>query len=343
MMSSTICRLFLLIGGLTLAAAPVGAQLALPGAAASQQDGAAAVAPKSKRSGSAAKADKSGNADKSGKAARAALKSAPGAESIDGRPLMLNGKAGLLQISGRGETLQIDKLSLAGEGVSDPTQRCILNIVGEKPIVAVSDGRPDGLERYHAEVPACPFAFDVLDGAVLVPAQITACVFKSADCQTSPSGLWGPDGTTLAADAAAIGKRRTEAENAMASALHGLEDRAKNNADAAALVRDQSGFAGERDDICRDYVQESEHGFCAASVTAARAALLEARLAAFSGSGGKSVKSDKSAKADKSAEGGQASQAQEAQTAGGRRGRQAAVAGASDRGSGPADERNAEF
>ena len=296
MMCSTIWRLSILIGGLTLAAAPVGAQLALPGAAPSQQHGAAAIAPKPKRSGSAAKAHKSG------KAAKAALESAPGAESIDGRPLMLNGKAGLLQISGRGETLQIDKLSLAGEGVSDPTQRCILNIVGEKPIVAVSDGRPDGLERYHAEVPACPFAFDVLDGAVLVPAQITACVFKSADCQTSPSGLWGPDGTTLAADAATIGKRRTEAENAMASALHGLEERAKNNADAAALVRDQSGFAGERDDICRDYVQESEHGFCAASVTAARAALLEARLAAFSGSERKSAKSDKSAKADKSAE-----------------------------------------
>ncbi len=293
MMCSRIWRLSILIGGVVLVAAPVGAQLALPGAAPSQQDGAAAVAAKPKKSGSAGKAGKSGNP------ARAALKSAPAAELIDGRPLMLNGRAGLLQISGRGDTLQIDKLSLPGEGVSDPAQRCILNIVGERPIVATSDGRPDGLERYHAEVPACPFAFDVVDGAVLVPAQITACVFKSADCQTSPSGLWGPDGTTLAADAAAIGKRRTEAENAMADALHALEERAKDNSEAAALVRDQSGLAGERADICRDYVQESEHGFCAASVTAARAAALEARLAAFSGSEGKSAKSDKSAKADK--------------------------------------------
>ncbi len=295
MISSTIWRLSVVIGGLTLAAAPVRAQLALPGAAPSQEAGAATTAPKPKKSGSAAKADKSG------KAAKAALKSAPSAESIDGRPLMLNGKAGLLQISGRGDTLQIDKLSLAGEGVSDAAQRCVLNIVGEKPIMAISDGRPDGLERYHAEVPACPFAFDVVDGAVLVPAQITACVFKAADCQTSPSGLWGPDGTTLGADAAAIGKRRTEAENAMAHALHALEERAKDNSDAAALVRDQSGFTGERDDICRDYVQEAEHGFCAASVTAARAALLEARLAAFSGPERTGAKSDKSAKADKAA------------------------------------------
>ena len=290
MIWSTIWRISIVIGGLALAA-PAGAQLALPGAAPSQPAKAETTAPKPKKSASAAKA---------AKAAKAALKSAPDADLIDGRPLMLNGKAGLLQISGHGETLQIDKLSLAGEGVSDPAQRCVLNIVGKTPIVAVSDGRPDGLERYHAEVPACPFVFDVVDGAVLVPAQITACVFKAADCQTSPSGLWGPDGTTLGADASAIGKRRTEAENAMALALRALEERAKDSPDAAALVRDQKGFAGAREDICRDYVQEAEHGFCAASVTAARAALLEARLAALTSSGAAqaSGKSDKSAKSD---------------------------------------------
>ena len=300
---------------MTLATAPVRAQLALPGAAPSPPAGAPASAPKPTKSGSSAKAVKSG------KAGKTAMKSAPGAESIDGSPLMLNGKAGLLQISGRGETLQIDKLSLAGEGVSDPAQRCIVNIVGEKPIVAVSDGRPDGLERYHAEVPACPFAFDVVDGAVLVPAQITACVFKAADCQTSPSGLWGPDGTTLGADAAAIGKRRTEAENAMAHALHALEERAKDNPDAAALVRDQNGFAGERDDICRDYVQETEHGFCAASVTDARAALLEARLAALSGSAAKAQNPTKARRRT-------SPQAQEGQTGGRRGGRQASITAA---------------
>ena len=222
----------------------------------------------------------------------------PGVASIDGRPLMLNGRSGLLQVSGGGQTLQVDKLSLAGEGVSDPSQRCVVTIVGEKPIVATSDGRPDGLERYEVEVPACPFAFDVVDGAVVVPAQITACVFKAADCQTSPSGLWGPDGATLEQDAAAIAKRRTDAENVMARALHALEDRAKDNPGAASLVRDQNRFAGERDDVCREYVKEPSHGFCAASVTEARAALLEARLAAMSP---RDAKVDESAKSDKSA------------------------------------------
>ena len=147
--------------------------------------------------------------------------------------------------------------------------------------MAKSDGRPDGLERYEVDVPACPFAFDVVDGAVLVPAQITACVFKAADCQTSPSGVWGPDGASLTSESESIGKRRNASEKAMARALRALEDRGKDNPDLAGLTRDQSAFPGERADLCRDYEKEAAHGFCAASVTAARAALLEARLASI--------------------------------------------------------------
>ncbi len=292
MIRPTIWRVFLLVGAVALVATHSRAQLVLPGAAPSAPADAAAASPKRKKTAHAAKADKGAKSGKS------VLSSAPGVESIDGRPLMLNGGIGLLQVSGRGATLQIDKLSLAGESVSDPAQRCVVNIVGENPITATSAGRPDGLERYESEVPACPFAFDVEDGAVLVPAQITACVFKAADCQTSPSGLWGPDGATLESDAAAIGKRRTEAENAMARAVRALQERAKDNGDAAELLRDQTGFAGARDDTCRDYVKESAHGFCAASVTAARAALLEARLAALSPDD-KRDEADKSAKSDK--------------------------------------------
>jgi len=297
-------RVFLLIGGVALAAGPARAQLALPGAAPAAPAGARAAAPKPRKTVSGAKTDESGNIGKSatigkaGKTGKTPLKSLAGVESIDGRPLMQNGAMGLLQVSGRGGTLQVDKLSLAGEGVSDASQRCVVNIVGAKPIVATSVGRPDGLERYEVDVPACPFAFDVVDGAVIVPAQITACVFKAADCQTSPGGLWGPDGASLEPDAAAIGKRRNEAENAMARALQALDDLAKDHPEAAALAHDQSGFSGARDDICRDYVKEAAHGFCAASATAARAALLEARIAALSPAG---AKADKTAKSDKPA------------------------------------------
>src|SRR5208282_1401901 len=191
----------------------------------------------------------------------------------------------------------VDKLRLPGESVSDPSQRCIVDIVGEKPIEATSEEDPDGLERYEVDVPACPFTFDVLNGAVLVPSQITACVFKAADCQTSPGGLWGPDGAELEKDAVAIGKRRNEAEKAVDRALHTLEEHAKDNADAASLLRNQSAFPGERNDACRDYVKESAYGYCAASLTEARAALLDARLEALNLS--PATKTEKSAPSGK--------------------------------------------
>jgi hypothetical protein len=210
---------------------------------------------------------------------------------------MLNGKSGLLQISGDDTTATIDKLQLAGESVSNPSQRCVVDIVGEKPILATSAGRPDGLERFEADVPACPISFDVLDGAALVPSQITACVFKAADCQTIPGGLWGPDGASLVGDAAKIVKERAEAEKAMAKLVRAIEDRAKDGPEAADLARDQNGFAGQRDELCRDYVKERIHGYCALRVTEARTALLQTRLDALTPASAPKAASEKGKKA----------------------------------------------
>jgi hypothetical protein len=217
---------------------------------------------------------------------------------------MLNGKSGLLQISGEDKAVIVDKLQLAGEGVSDASQRCLVDIVGETPIEATNVGRPDGLERFEIKVPACPISFDVLDGAVLVPTQITACVFKAADCQTTPSGLWGPEGASLVADAAKIVKERAQAEKAMGKLVRAIGDRAGENAKAADLVRDQNGFAGQREELCRDYAKESLHGYCAWRLTEARTALLQARLdelgaataSKTTSEKGKKAKSKKSAK-----------------------------------------------
>ena len=216
--------------------------------------------------------------------------------SLIGRPLLLNGKSGLLQISGDDKSLTIDKLQLAGEGVTDSSQRCVVDIVGETPIEATNVGRPDGLERFEAKVPACPVAFDVLDGAVLVPAQITACVFKAADCQTTPGGLWGPDGASLVGDAAKIVKERTEAEKAMGKVLRSIEDRAADSPQAADLVREQKSFAGQRDELCRDYAKESVHGYCGLRVTEARAALLQTRLDELSPAAASKAASEKGKK-----------------------------------------------
>ena len=271
-----------------LAASEAGAQLMLPGAAP-----AGATAPSGKaKSGSAAKG--AGAAAKAGKPAPTA-----GVASLAGRPLMLNGKSGLLQISGDDKAVTIDKLQLAGEGVSDSSQRCVVDIVGENPIHATSVGRPDGLMRFEADVPACPFSFDVLDGAALAPSQITACVFKAADCQTGPGGLWGPDGASLIGDAAKFTKERAEAEKAMAKAVRAIQDRSADSQDAADLMRDQSRFAAQRDEICRDYAKESVHGYCALRLTQARAALLETRLGEFAAAAAPKAANEKPGKKPK--------------------------------------------
>lgn len=266
-------RLLPVISGLiaaALAASATQAQLILPGAAPAARQGAKVAPARHRSSGSSAKEVGAG-----------AKGLAPGIASVAGRPLMLNGRAGLLQISGDDKTATIDKLELAGESVSDPSQRCVVDIVGEKPILAASAGRPDGLERFEADVPACPVPFDVLDGAVLVPSQITACVFKAADCRTAPGGLWGPEGDSLVGDAAKIVKERAEAERAMARVVRAIEDRAKDDPAAASLASDQNAFAGARDELCRNYAKESLHGYCALRATQARTALLETRLEAL--------------------------------------------------------------
>jgi len=257
-------RFLIVLLPLALIPAPSAAQLALPGAAAPP---AAAAKP-------AAKPKKSAHAAKPAITRAAA---APDIADLAGRPLMQNGSSGLLQLSGSGQTVRIDRLKLTGEGVADSSQKCEVDIVGETPIEAVSVGRPAGLERYEASVPACPFAFDVLNGAVVVPAQITACVFKAADCQTSPGGVWGPDAADL--DAAQIAKRRMAAEKALGKALRDLQARAEDNPDAANLLNDQNAFPGQRDDECRAYVKESSIGFCGAVLTEGRAAFLETKLA----------------------------------------------------------------
>jgi hypothetical protein len=282
-----------------LATSETRAQLTLPGAAPAEPQGAKVAPSKPKHKSSHASATEAGSGGKDAETDLAA-----GIGSLAGRPLMLNGKSGLLQISGDDKSVTIDKLQLVGEGVSDSSQRCVVDIVGETPIEATNVGRPDGLERYEAKVPACPISFDVLGGAVLVPTQITACVFKAADCQTAPGGLWGPDGATLVGDAAKIVKERAAAEKAMGKILHTIEDRAGDNTQAAALVRDQSGFAGQRDELCRDYAKESVHGYCGLRVTQARVALLQTRLnelglatgAKAANEKGKKAKSKKGAK-----------------------------------------------
>ncbi len=244
------------LGVLAAGCGSAGAQIVLPGATAPAASG----VPK--------------DAHPARKPEKAAADFSVGPAAVIGRPLELDGKRGQLLLSGHGKVLRIDKFSLPGEVISDPSQKCLIDIVGETPIEAKNIGRPDGLARYQAEIPACPFSFDLLDGAVLAPAQAQACVFQAADCQASPSGLWGPDGANLENDAKSIERERARADAAAAHSLRTLQDRLKGRPDADDLAREASDFAARRDDVCRAYEKETEHGYCASRMAEARAALL---------------------------------------------------------------------
>jgi hypothetical protein len=46
------------------------------------------------------------------------------------------------------------------------------------------------------------------------------------------------------------------------------------------VAREQASFSSEREQTCRDFNREGNHGFCAAKFTEARALSLRARTAA---------------------------------------------------------------
>ena len=202
----------------------------------------------------------------------------PSADAIIGRDLLLDGGKGVLRFSGQADALQIQRFSMAGEVISDPAQQCRIDVVGDSAIGTRNLGHPDGLQRFTADIPACPFEFDVLDGAVLAARQIQACVFKEADCQANPSGLWGPDGASLNADAKLKKEARASAEAVMDANYRALAARLKDQLKSDALVDGQSRFVADREDTCRGYLHEESHGFCTTRLTEARAAFLKARI-----------------------------------------------------------------
>jgi hypothetical protein len=215
---------------------------------------------------------------------------AAAAAALVGKPLMLNGATGELQLSGTDEALHIDHFTLLGEVISDPTQQCKIDLAGAGPIEVKSDGRPDGLPRYSAAIPICPFDFDVLQESVLVPSQIAACVFKEADCQASPSGLWGPAGSLLEKDAKLFERARLRAEASVAGYYRALDARLNDPTKSSALAKEQERFAADREDLCRNYAKESVHSFCATRLTEARAAFLKARFDEAAPAGGSKEK-----------------------------------------------------
>jgi hypothetical protein len=265
MMRFSIAAVFCVAIGLGSAQA----QLALPGAVAPSAAGSVVKTTHVKKTSSVAPSGAPQTVS--------AVGNAPNISGVVGRPLLLNGSHGTLQFSAHGNALRIEKLSLAGEVISDPSRQCQVNVVGTAPIETKSLGHPDGLERFSADISACPFSFDVLDGAVLAPAQTTACIFQAADCQASPGGLWGP-APAAQQNAKTLERDRARADSDMNANFRAFNTRVKDPAQLSALTREQGEFSAQRNEVCHEYANEATLGLCAVALTQARAAYLKARF-----------------------------------------------------------------
>lgn len=202
----------------------------------------------------------------------------PTEAALAGKTLALNGGRSQIGFTAKDKTVQVSRLVLAGRKLSNGRDECQVE-VGGLPLALTPVGKFNGLNRFTLAVPACPLTFDVLAGAILVGSDVPACAIKAADCQADVAGLWGAQPGDLGPDQVkGIERERMAAERAVRAAYKGLVSSTKDRPTIKDYASDQAGFSSHREELCRDYIGESRHGFCDARLTQARAVTLEAQL-----------------------------------------------------------------
>jgi hypothetical protein len=203
----------------------------------------------------------------------------PSEETILGHELSRDGFAGIIAFQhGSGKGLEVTRLAFAGEKISHPGEQCQVEVVADAPIQTRFAGRPNGASRYEVEIETCPFSLDVLEGAVLVTRTPQTCEFQAADCRVDAAGLWGPPGNAIGPDQTQqLERERGHVVSAMLAKFHALLRSAGKDKEAIKqIASEQAGFSSEREVICRNYLGEDIHGFCALRITEARALALQA-------------------------------------------------------------------
>jgi hypothetical protein len=272
----------IMLGGL-LAAPPAFAQLMLPGA--QPQSASSSVAPPAGGGGSGG-----GSKRRSGDGSKPAPISAPasrppGEDAVAGRQLARNGASGVMAFDKASGALAISHLALVGYQISRPSEVCRVEVSADSPISLKSAARREGLFTFDAELEACPFSLDILDGAARVRGK--TCDFVAADCRVDPAGVWGPSGAGIGPEESkTIEKTRAKAETeARASFRALLAVNKKDRARVKEIAREQASFSSAREEICRDYAREDKHGYCSSRITMAHAVALSAELHGPAGEG----------------------------------------------------------
>jgi hypothetical protein len=204
----------------------------------------------------------------------------PSGDSLVGRTLMQNGRAGAMEFSKAGADLQLLKLKMAGDQIARSGEACEVDLSSAPVALAAADGRPAGLLRYKVELPACPFSLDILDGAVVAVREGGACEFKAADCRVDPAGLWGQPANEIGPQRTKdIEAERRRAEQTMRANFKAwVSSAGKDGKLVARIARTQAAFSSRREELCRAYARESQHGYCALVATEARSSAIAARI-----------------------------------------------------------------
>ena len=204
----------------------------------------------------------------------------PAEDTIIGHTLAHDGTNGAMVFDKPGGDLVLSRFALSGNKISAPGQACSIDVSLTPPLVTEAKGRPDGASRYAVPLEACPFSVDILDGAVLAASPAPTCEFKAADCRIAPGGLWGPTPAEISPKRAKdLEHDRVRIETTMRADFRALLKKAgKDKVAVKAIAGEQAGFSSDREVTCRDYAQESVHGFCSTQITEARVLSLIAKF-----------------------------------------------------------------
>lgn len=202
---------------------------------------------------------------------------APSEESVIGRDLKHNGATGSMRIERTGGDYRV-RLTMLGRKSAESPETCSIQLGGGQPVTLVSQGRPEGAQRFQIQDPACAMQLDLLEESVLVKGpENGVCVFEKLGCQVDPSGLWGPEPGALIPRAKDFEQIRGTADKAARDNYKVLSQRAKPE-NVRPIVAEQAAFSADREQVCRSYAREGAHGFCNARYSEARALSLATRL-----------------------------------------------------------------
>ena len=203
----------------------------------------------------------------------------PSPAALAGKTLSLNGGKSQMTFVADDKQLTVTRLSLAGEMISNSRAAC--QVDSGATSIATTAPRP-AERRRPAATRLSRLSHRLRRARRRRPggaARPDLRFHGTADCRVDPAGLWGPTPAELGpARDKEIERARGHAEAAVRGNYKALTASTKDRPTVMGFAREQAQFSSTREETCRGYAAEGQHGFCAMKLTEARAADLRAKL-----------------------------------------------------------------